>query len=120
MTAAVSASPAIEPGALDRLLALCDTGTRRALCQQLIDDFRRLQDAIGDECSRSTSRAAHELKGLAATVGALRLAEIATTLDQRAEAMDASTRALVVAQVRRELAAVLWQIEAAGRALEGS
>lgn len=108
-------APAIEPAALDRLFRLGDATLRVALCAQLRDDFTRLRAAVGQPCTVTAARAAHEVKGLAATVGAFRLAEIAAVVDIRAEAMGDEARALVVAQLRTELDSVLAELARAAQ-----
>lgn len=104
-------APAIDPVALTRLFALGDAALRVALCAQLRDDFSRLHAAVGAGDPAAVSRAAHELKGLSATVGAYRLAEIAAIVDARVQTIGDTACALVIAQLRHEAEAVLTQLE---------
>ena len=115
MKPAEPSAPAVDPVALSRLFSLGDATLRVALCAQLQDDFTRLRGAVGVACPVTVTRAAHEMKGLAATVGAYRLADIATIVDKRAAQMGETARALVIAQLQAEVAAVLDELEQAAR-----
>ena len=111
----VHSAPALDHATLSRLFDLGDASLRVALCAQLRDDFTRLHAAVGADCPIAITRAAHEMKGLAATVGAFRLADIATIVDTRAKAMGETARTLVVAQLRDEVSAVLAQLDQVAR-----
>ncbi len=102
-----SRASAIEPDTLERLFALGDGSLRLALCAQLHADFSRLHAAVEVVDGARAGRAAHELKGLAATVGALRLADMARDLDTAAQELAAELRAGMVAPLQREIGAVL-------------
>ena len=104
---------AIDMAVLERLFAMGDSSLRRALCLQLKADFRRLNEAVLVTDGLAVGRAAHELKGLAATVGAERLADLARTLDARAESLGVAARAAIVTPVLHEIAAVLACLDAA-------
>lgn len=115
MQPADPSAPALDPVALSRLFSLGDATLRVALCAQLRDDFTRLHGAVGADCPVTITRAAHEMKGLAATVGAYRLADIATIVDKRAQLMGETARTLIIAQLRNEVASVLAELEKAAR-----
>ncbi len=102
--------PAIDSGVLEHLFSMGDDAMRQALCDQLQADFGRLQGAIGDDRPTNAGRAAHELKGLAATVGAERLADMARTLDATEGELIPAARAVMVAALHREIDAVLAQL----------
>jgi HPt (histidine-containing phosphotransfer) domain-containing protein len=116
MQPATPPAPAIDPAALSRLFSLGDAALRVALCAQLRDDFTRLHAAVGSDSLSATTRAAHETKGLAATVGAYRLADIAAIVDTRAPLMGQAARSLIIVQLRNEILQVLHELELAAQA----
>ena len=97
--------PAIERRVLDALFAMGDDSLQVALRAQLDDDFRRLREAIGDRVK--SARATHELKGLAATVGAHRLADMALRLEIATADLPIDARLIHVVPIRAEIDAVL-------------
>jgi len=105
--------PAIDKAVLERLFAMGDSSLRRALCAQLRADFQRLHQAVLGPDGAAVGRAAHELKGLAATVGAGRLTDLAQALDARAENLGAAARAAIVTPVLHEIEAVLACLDSA-------
>lgn len=115
MQPATPLAPAIDPAALSRLFSLGDATLRVALCAQLRDDFTRLHAAVGGDSITATTRAAHETKGLAATVGAYRLADIATIVDTKAPLMGEAARGLIIVQLRSEISQVLRELELAAQ-----
>ncbi len=76
---------AIDMAVLDQILDMGDARLRAALLEQLLADFRRLSEALMQDGWDEVSAAAHELKGLAATIGAHRLAQLAKRLDTVAD-----------------------------------
>lgn len=113
-TSTGSRSPwAIDPAALERLLDLGDAKLGHALCLQLMSDFQRLDNSLKGDDAKSVARAAHELKGLAATVGATRLADMAASFEKTAEALPASARDAIVGPIHAELSRVLDQLRTA-------
>ncbi len=72
---------AIDAAVLDQILNIGDTRLRQALLEQLLADFRRIAETLAVESADEVGAAAHELKGLAATIGAHRLAKLARRLN---------------------------------------
>lgn len=97
----------LDRAVLERVLDLGDAEMRQALCVQLRADFLRLKDAIGGEDDVAVARAAHELKGLAATVGADRVASMARSLDSVAATLAPAARVAMVVPLQHEVDAVL-------------
>lgn len=107
-------APAIEPATLAHLLTMGDDALRLALCAQLQADFSRLRGAVAVHDGQQAGRAAHELKGLAGTVGALRLAELARRFDAMGPDLAADARAVLVAALHLEIDAVQQVLAEAG------
>ena len=76
---------AIDPAILEQILDLGDARMRVALLDQLLTDFRRIAEALTQDGWDEVGAAAHELKGLAATIGAHRLAQLAKRLNTVAD-----------------------------------
>lgn len=110
-----SAHAAIDRSVLDHLFDLGDADLRQALCKQLDTDFLRLYDTIGDSNGPDVAKAAHELKGLAATVGATRLADMARNLDSVAATLSPEGRAAMVAPIHAEINLVLSRLHDVAR-----
>lgn len=104
---------AIDPAALERLLDLGDEELGKALCAQLISDFSRIDDALTGTDTAVIAKAAHELKGLAATVGATRLADMTTSFDHVVESLPEAARQAIINPIHGELLEVLAQLRAA-------
>lgn len=102
-----SQPPAVDPDVLESLLSLGDDALRAALGEQLTADFTRLRAALQGGEPAVVGRATHELKGLAATVGANRLAEMAASVDAVAPGFAPSTLAVLVMPLVAEIDAVL-------------
>lgn len=99
---------------LGPLLALGDDGLRRALCRQLVADFKRIDAGLEQDMPGQIVACAHELKGLAGTIGAGRLADMARSLHANAGQMAPVALVALVLPVRAELAravAVLSECE---------
>ncbi len=99
--------PAIDPAILAQLFAMGGDSLRVALCAQLREDFTRLHGAVASADATEAARATHEVKGLAGTVGALRLAELARRLDSMGADLAAEARLVLVAGLRSEIDSVL-------------
>lgn len=99
--------PALDLDVLESLFAMGDDALRVALSAQLRADFARLRRSLQAEAAHDVGRAAHELKGLAATVGAQRLADMAHSVDSVAEGVAPATLAVLVAPLLAETDAVL-------------
>lgn len=113
-----STAPAAENNeVLEALLNVGGPGMRAALGAQLMADFQRLRTGIAVEDGAAVARAAHELKGLAATVGAERLAAMAASLDPIAETLSPVARATMAEALQREVDAILTTL---ATTLEGS
>ncbi len=76
---------AIDPAILEQILDLGDARMRVALLDQLLTDFRRIAEALTQDGWDEVGAAAHELKGLASTIGAHRLAQLAKRLNTVAD-----------------------------------
>lgn len=76
---------AIDEAVLGQILSIGDAGMRHALLDQLLADFHRLAETLTGGSSDEVGAAAHEIKGLAATIGAHRLAQLAKRLDTVAD-----------------------------------
>ncbi len=94
---------ALDNEVLGRILAVGDAETSRRLHKQIMADLERLQAALGPAGSASMI-AAHELKGLAATIGAHRLARLAEALQQGPEAGDPDLQHRVLDEIATVLA----------------
>ena len=101
---------AVDPATLERLLGLGDSTLRRDLCTQLSADIRRLREAVAGTEVGDVLRAAHELKGLAATIGAIRLAEMALALETAAAGSHPPHAAGLIPGLQAEADAVLTQL----------
>jgi len=100
-------SPAIDREVLESLFAMGGDSLRVALSAQLLADFDRLKTTLAAEDPAAVARAAHELKGLAATVGAQRLADMARSVDAVADGLAPDALLVVVSPLRAEIDAVL-------------
>ena len=88
---------------LERMLALGGAGLRPALIAQLLQDFTRLAQALEGSEPAALERAAHELKGLAATVGAQALADHAARFDSLAAHAAPAVRDALALGLRRQI-----------------
>ena len=112
MGAPKDTAPGIDGTVLTSLFAMGDDDLRVALSAQLLADFQRIRDALDSEDGYRVGRAAHELKGLAATVGANKLADMARSVDAVAEGMAAPALAVVIVPLQREIDVVQAHISA--------
>lgn len=99
--------PVVDLSVLGRLVDLGDLAMRRALCEQLVRDFRRIEEGLAVNQPAQVAAAAHELKGLAGTIGALRLADMAQSLHRTAGTISARALGAVALPVRSEISRVL-------------
>ena len=88
---------------LERMLGIGGDDLRPALIAQLLQDFLRLRTALGAPEPQDARRAAHELKGLAATIGARLLAEEAARFDHLVPETTPSVRAAMVLGLARQI-----------------
>lgn len=107
-------SPAIEPSALAQLFAMGGDDLRIALRAQLLTDFSRLREAVAQRDPQKTGRAIHELKGLAGTVGAHRLADLSRRLDGMGSDLRGEARSVLTEALRLEIDAVLAVLRETG------
>jgi hypothetical protein len=107
----------IDMAVFEQILNVGDAGLREALIEQLLTDFRRISKALTEGGWDEVGAAAHELKGLAATIGAHRLAELAKRLNSVADCAIASEPGEFRAPVEGEIRIVLDNLARhAGRA----
>ena len=99
--------PAIDREVLEALFAMGDDTLRVALSAQLLADFERLRSTLAALDPAAVARSAHELKGLASTVGAQPLAEMARSVDAVAEGLAPEALLLMVPPLLAEIDAVL-------------
>jgi chemotaxis protein histidine kinase CheA len=86
----------LDRALMEQMLDMGGSGMRPALVAQLLADFTRISGALEAELTSDLERAAHELKGLAGTIGAAGLAASAARFGELASA---STTAVRAAQV---------------------
>jgi HPt (histidine-containing phosphotransfer) domain-containing protein len=98
---------AIDAAVLDQILGLGDGRLRDALIDQLCADFRRIGAALATNDCDEIGAAAHELKGLAATIGARRLAQLAKRLNTVADCAVPGELGALRAPVEGEIRVVL-------------
>ena len=105
-----------DQSVLSGLLEIGDTAMRQALCAQLLSDFGRMAEGLVEAEPAVVSRVAHELKGLAATIGARRLADMAQTLNRSAERIAPATLKVLITPVQAELAGIMAVLKASAAA----
>jgi len=108
----------IDQSILSGIFDIGDEAMRRDLCLQLLADFGRMMDGLDGAEPVIVTKIAHELKGLAATIGAQRLADLAQTLHNAAECVSPSALAVLTFPVRQEIANVLTVLNACDRAFQ--
>ncbi|WP_323034599.1 Hpt domain-containing protein [Pararhodobacter sp.] len=108
-----AASGAIDLAVLYALLNIGGAEMRDELCATLIADFDRLQAEVAANQGPALARSAHELKGLSATVGAKRLADMARALDAVAATLPDAARVVMVSALDREMTVVRAALNAA-------
>lgn len=108
--------PSIDQSVLSSILDFGDDSMRRALCDQLESDFRRMAHGLENAEPVVVAKIAHELKGLASTIGAQRLADLAQTLNKAAESVSPSALAVLTFPVRQEIGGVLAVLDTCARA----
>lgn len=113
---AVTVEQNIDQAILDSIFEIGDEAMRLALCDQLVSDFRRMASGLDEAEPVVVAKISHELKGLAATIGAQRLADLAQTLNKAAESVSPSALAVLTFPVRQEIAGVLAVLETCARA----
>jgi len=103
----VPVEQSIDQSILTGIFEIGDETMRLALCEQLLSDFRRMANGLEGAEPVIVAKIAHELKGLAATIGAQRLADLAQTLNKAAESVSPSALAVLTFPVRQEIEGVL-------------
>jgi len=109
--------PSIDPAILSSLFAIVDDEMGRTLCDQLLSDFRRMASGLEDAEPVVVAKIAHEMKGLSATIGAHRLADLAQTLNKAAESVSPNALAVLTYPVRQEVEGVLAVLNTCARAI---
>lgn len=107
-------SDGLDRATLEHMLSLGGSDLRPILVAQLLTDLGRLRDAISTDDPVALARAAHEIKGLASTIGAHAVADQAARLDQLAASATVQVRDVLAQALQREvdqLAAVLGAME---------
>jgi hypothetical protein len=107
---------ALDITVLEQVLSFGDMSVRGTLLAQLAEDFQRLASAIDVTDPLAVAAAAHELKGLSATIGANRLSGMANTLNGSAERLSEADRAMLLRTLLAELGTVLASIRSFGKA----
>ena len=108
-------APALDAEVLETLLNVGGADLRGPLCAQLTADFIRLNGLIGVETGTDLARAAHEIKGLAATIGAGRLSQMARTLDSVAATLPDAARDAMVTAMQAEVSTTLEVLKKAAQ-----
>ena len=113
VTLAHAAQPPLDTEALERILDLGGASLRTALGEQLIADFQRLRAALVDDDTARLARTAHELKGLAATIGAGTVADMARSLDAAAQGLTLSACTAMVPPLQGQVDRVISVLRSA-------
>ncbi|MCC5969410.1 MAG: Hpt domain-containing protein [Pararhodobacter sp.] len=106
----------IDESVLSGIFEFGDEEMRIELCNQLLDDYRRMAAALDGGEPVIVAKVAHELKGLSSTIGAQRLADLAETLHTTAERVSPSALSVLTLPVRQEVDAVLSLLETCAKA----
>lgn len=114
------AVPALDVRTLKALLEIGGADMRAELCTQLKTDFERLREELQTNEGAELARSAHEVKGLSATVGAVRLADMARALDSVAATLPAAAREVMVRALIREIDVVHTAISDTERGMSGA
>lgn len=93
----------LDHATFGRMLAVGGDAMRPALIAQLLQDFARLRGALEATELAAVGRAAHELKGLSATIGARALADNAARFDTLASECSPAVRAAMVLGLGRQI-----------------
>lgn len=108
----------IDENILSGLFRLGDTAMQRVLLTHLVADFARLGESLMRASPASLGEVAHELKGLSATVGAVRLAEMAEGVCILSETPDPGLAELLVKPLRAEIDLVMVILRQRGQGLD--
>lgn len=101
----------IDESIISGLFSLGDSAMQRDLLTHLQADFARLGESLKTAPPAALGRVAHEIKGLASTVGAFRLAELAEGLCILAETPGPDMGELMVSPLRQELDLVIAELK---------
>lgn len=88
---------------MERMLSLGGEAMRPVLVSQLLEDLGRLAGALQSDAIERAGRAAHELKGLAATIGAVGLADQAQRFDALLPEATPAVRQAMALGLRRQI-----------------
>lgn len=103
----VGEGPAVDSRVFSSLLKMAGEDVQDDLLEQLRSDLRRLDAALTATDPDEICRATHEAKGLAATIGADRLAQLAQNLNALAPRLGVGGLSAMAASVQVEIGAVL-------------
>jgi HPt (histidine-containing phosphotransfer) domain-containing protein len=96
----------LDPAVFEYTLSMCGPAMRPALIAQLEVDFLRLARALDTPEPARLESIAHEVKGLAATIGATAVAASAARLNEQASAATGAMRAAMALGLRRQIEAL--------------
>lgn len=97
------------------MLSLGGDTLRTALIAQLLEDFGRIARSLQAEAAEDQARAAHELKGLAATIGAGALADHAARFDSMVAESTPAVRTAMALGLGRQIDRLCATLRAADR-----
>jgi len=108
-------SAVVNLATFERMLSVVGPALRPALVAQVLADLERLRAALCSGAPVAMRHAAHELKGIAATIGADSLAGLAAGLDQSLEQGMQPDRAAAGAALWQQLDALSALLRADSR-----
>lgn len=106
------AADGVDLAMLRRMLSLGGDDLRSLLIAQLMADLSRLRLALKAEDPQALHRAAHELKGLCATIGAGALADLAARFDSLAEGLSPAARGAMALGLRLQIDRLIALLQA--------
>jgi HPt (histidine-containing phosphotransfer) domain-containing protein len=104
-------STGVDRTTLRHILSMGGDALRTVLIAQLRADLLRLRSALEQDDPAALHRAAHELKGLSATVGARDLADLAARFDLLADGLSSKARGAMALGLRVQIDGVIEVLE---------
>jgi HPt (histidine-containing phosphotransfer) domain-containing protein len=104
-------STGVDRTTLRHILSMGGDALRTVLIAQLRADLLRLRSALEQDDPAALHRAAHELKGLSATVGARDLADLAARFDLLANGLSSKARGAMALGLRVQIDGVIEVLE---------
>jgi HPt (histidine-containing phosphotransfer) domain-containing protein len=104
-------STGVDRTTLRHILSMGGDTLRTVLIAQLRADLLRLRSALEQDDPAALHRAAHELKGLSATVGARDLADLAARFDLLANGLSSKARGAMALGLRVQIDGVIEVLE---------